>query len=252
MFMNLLQAAGLAQHKDLKQGDTDSLGHPFIPRLLDMAGSVPNVHDHVALDEGCCSDLRFWALLLDHWNGVTIFYNDLVNSSDSLQFYTDAVPSIRQNTPSSHEEEDEEDDGLLHAQLSIQWGQCEDPLHNLQLLMLKKGTEVEIDQQVIAEDLQPGFCQGVFEAAASGVIAPSRETSKKRTWTFEEANAVEMSLMSSTDSGKVPDEPSVHWKVYFLRLLRRGVQQVPCPSAPPAQLPRHSRRETFSWVWHAA
>lgn len=47
------------------------------------------------------------------------------------------------------------------------------------------------------------------------------------------------------------EEPSVHWKVYFLRLLRRGVQQVPCPSAPPGQLPRHSRRETFSWVWHA-
>lgn len=44
----------------------------------------------------------------------------------------------------------------------------------------------------------------------------------------------------------------MHWKVYFLRLLRRGVQQVPCPSAPPGQLPRHSRRETFSWVWHAA
>lgn len=48
------------------------------------------------------------------------------------------------------------------------------------------------------------------------------------------------------------EEPSVHWKVYFLRLLRRGVQQVPCPSVPPGQLPRHSRRETFSWVWHAA
>lgn len=48
------------------------------------------------------------------------------------------------------------------------------------------------------------------------------------------------------------EEPSVHWKVYFLRLLRRGVQQVPWPSAPPRQLPRHSRRETFSSVWHAA
>lgn len=48
------------------------------------------------------------------------------------------------------------------------------------------------------------------------------------------------------------EDPSVHWNVYFLRLLRRGVQQVPCPSAPPGQLPRHSKRETFSWVWHAA
>ncbi|KAL0203804.1 hypothetical protein M9458_001822, partial [Cirrhinus mrigala] len=44
------------------------------------------------------------------------------------------------------------------------------------------------------------------------------------------------------------EDPSVHWKVYFLRLLRRGAQQ----EVPSPQLPRHSKRETFSVLWHAA
>ncbi|XP_034446701.1 uncharacterized protein LOC117764756 [Hippoglossus hippoglossus] len=69
-------------------------GRSFISRLLDTATSIPNLHDEISLDEGCQSDLRFWSHLLDHWNGVTFFYEDLVHSSDSLQFFTDAAPSV--------------------------------------------------------------------------------------------------------------------------------------------------------------
>ncbi|KAK9543266.1 hypothetical protein VZT92_001057 [Zoarces viviparus] len=69
-------------------------GRSFISRLLDMASSVSKLHDLVYLDEGCRSDLRFWARLLDNWNGITFFYDDLVKSSDSLKFYTDAAPSV--------------------------------------------------------------------------------------------------------------------------------------------------------------
>ncbi|XP_053285407.1 uncharacterized protein LOC128446399 [Pleuronectes platessa] len=69
-------------------------GRSFISRLLDTASSVPNLHDKISLDEGCRSDLRFWSHLLDHWNGVTFFHDDLVNSSDSLQLFTDAAPSV--------------------------------------------------------------------------------------------------------------------------------------------------------------
>ena len=67
-------------------------GRSFVSRLLVLAKSVQN-RDTVVLDEGCHSDLRFWGLLCDEWNGISFFYNDFVESSDSLQFFTDAAPS---------------------------------------------------------------------------------------------------------------------------------------------------------------
>lgn len=69
-------------------------GRSFVSRLLVLANSVKNLRDTVVLDEGCRSDLRFWALLCDEWNGISFFYNDFVESSDSLQFFTDAAPSV--------------------------------------------------------------------------------------------------------------------------------------------------------------
>ncbi|XP_029912014.1 uncharacterized protein LOC115362289 [Myripristis murdjan] len=69
-------------------------GRSFISRLLDMAASVPNLRDKILLDDGCRSDLKFWSHLLNHWNGVSFFYDDLVYSSDSLKFFTDAAPSV--------------------------------------------------------------------------------------------------------------------------------------------------------------
>lgn len=68
-------------------------GRSFISRLLDLASSVPGLHDVLSLDDGCRSDLRFWSRLLDDWNGISFFYDDVVYSSDSLRFYTDAAPS---------------------------------------------------------------------------------------------------------------------------------------------------------------
>nr|XP_040033418.1 uncharacterized protein LOC120819784 [Gasterosteus aculeatus aculeatus] len=69
-------------------------GRSFISRLLDLASSVSRLHELVTLDHGCRSDLRFWSRLLDHWNGVTFFYNEIVESADSLQLFTDAAPSV--------------------------------------------------------------------------------------------------------------------------------------------------------------
>ncbi|XP_034086278.1 uncharacterized protein LOC117555511 [Gymnodraco acuticeps] len=69
-------------------------GRSFISRLLDTASGVKNLHDRVVLDEGFRSDLRFWSLLLDHWNGITFFYDDIVYSSDSMRLFTDAAPSV--------------------------------------------------------------------------------------------------------------------------------------------------------------
>lgn len=69
-------------------------GRSFISRLLFTASSVPGLHDQVFLDDGCRSDLRFWTRLLENWNGVSFFYDDVVRCSDSLLFFTDAAPSV--------------------------------------------------------------------------------------------------------------------------------------------------------------
>ncbi|XP_034437355.1 LOW QUALITY PROTEIN: uncharacterized protein LOC117759380 [Hippoglossus hippoglossus] len=69
-------------------------GHSFISRLIELAYSVQNLNDLVVLDEGCQADLRFWSLLCEEWNGISFFYNDFVESSDSIQFFTDAAPSV--------------------------------------------------------------------------------------------------------------------------------------------------------------
>ena len=69
-------------------------GRSFVSRLLELANSVQNLSDIIVLDEGCRSDLRFWGLLCDEWNGISFFYNDFVESSDCLQFFTDAAPSV--------------------------------------------------------------------------------------------------------------------------------------------------------------
>ena len=47
----------------------------------------------ISIDEGCRSDLRFWSLLLNDWNGISFFYNDEIETSVSLAFFTDAAPS---------------------------------------------------------------------------------------------------------------------------------------------------------------
>uniref|UniRef100_UPI0037E98D8A uncharacterized protein n=1 Tax=Semicossyphus pulcher TaxID=241346 RepID=UPI0037E98D8A len=69
-------------------------GRSFISRLLEMSSSVHNLYDVISLDKVCRSDLSFWSLLLEHWNSITFFYDDLVHSSDSLKFFTDAAPSV--------------------------------------------------------------------------------------------------------------------------------------------------------------
>ncbi|XP_054879603.1 LOW QUALITY PROTEIN: uncharacterized protein LOC129354134 [Poeciliopsis prolifica] len=68
-------------------------GRSFISRLLDLTNSVPSLLDQVSLDDGCRSDLHFWSKLLNHWNGISFFYDDIVLSAASIQFYTDTAPS---------------------------------------------------------------------------------------------------------------------------------------------------------------
>lgn len=69
-------------------------GRSFIARLLDLSKSVKDLKDIVTLDEGSRSDLRFWSLLLENWNGISFFHYDNLESSAALKLYTDAAPSV--------------------------------------------------------------------------------------------------------------------------------------------------------------
>ncbi len=69
-------------------------GRAFVSRLLDLSKTVKNLHDTVTLDEGCRSELQFWSLLLEKWNGVSFFYNDDMESSSAIKLFTDAAPSV--------------------------------------------------------------------------------------------------------------------------------------------------------------
>ena len=53
-------------------------GRSFVSRLLDAAKSVLHLRDNVLLDDGCRSDLRFWSVLCDRWNGISFFYHNSV------------------------------------------------------------------------------------------------------------------------------------------------------------------------------
>ncbi|XP_037627458.1 uncharacterized protein LOC119489294 [Sebastes umbrosus] len=69
-------------------------GRSFISRLLDLSKTVKNLHDMVSLDAGCRSELRFWSLLCKEWNGISFFYNEILETSLAIKLYTDAAPSV--------------------------------------------------------------------------------------------------------------------------------------------------------------
>lgn len=62
-------------------------GRSFISRLLDISKSVSHLHDLVFLDEGCRSDLQFWAKLCKFWNSISFFYHDHYETSPDLRFF---------------------------------------------------------------------------------------------------------------------------------------------------------------------
>ncbi len=69
-------------------------GRSFVSRLLDLSKTVKELHETIILDPGCLSDIRFWSLFLDEWNGISFFYNDKSETSASIEFFTDAAPSV--------------------------------------------------------------------------------------------------------------------------------------------------------------
>lgn len=57
-------------------------GRSFISRL-DLASSISNLCNQNSLDEGRCSDFKFWLLLMHQWNGISLFCYDTFCSTAS-------------------------------------------------------------------------------------------------------------------------------------------------------------------------
>lgn len=69
-------------------------GCAFISRLLDLSKTVLHLNYLITLDKGCFSELCSWTRLLNEWNEISFFYNGTFETSSSIQYFTDAAPSI--------------------------------------------------------------------------------------------------------------------------------------------------------------
>ncbi|RXN04501.1 poly [Labeo rohita] len=68
-------------------------GRPFISHLLSLASLVHALEDLISLSHACRNELRLWIMFLKQWNGLSLFYNNLVSSPIDIQLFTDAAPS---------------------------------------------------------------------------------------------------------------------------------------------------------------
>ncbi len=69
-------------------------GRPFVSHLLILASSTHALEDLISLSQECRDELRLWTLFLKQWNGLSLFYNNLISSPIDINLFTDAAPSI--------------------------------------------------------------------------------------------------------------------------------------------------------------
>ncbi len=69
-------------------------GRPFVSHLLILASSAHALEDLIPLSQECRDELRLWTLFLKQWNGLSLFYNNLISSPIDINLFTDAAPSI--------------------------------------------------------------------------------------------------------------------------------------------------------------
>ena len=65
---DLLSLLGLLHHAS----KVVPLGRTFLRRMIDTSMLATQNHHHIRLDYGFRSDLHWWSLFLDRWNGVRI------------------------------------------------------------------------------------------------------------------------------------------------------------------------------------
>jgi hypothetical protein len=65
-------------------------GRSFMSYLIKLSTTVPGLFDKVYLTSECRADLAMWAHFVNTWNGVSMFLDDNLSSSDNLHLFTDA------------------------------------------------------------------------------------------------------------------------------------------------------------------
>ena len=65
-------------------------GRPFLRRLIDLTIGVVKPHFHIRLNKEARLDLAALSLFLDSYNGTSLLINDLWESSEKLELFTDA------------------------------------------------------------------------------------------------------------------------------------------------------------------
>ncbi len=64
-------------------------GRTFLRRMIDLSSVAKELHHHIRLSRAFRSDLSWWALFLEHWNGVSLF-TSVVRGSSCTTLTTDA------------------------------------------------------------------------------------------------------------------------------------------------------------------
>ncbi|XP_033724564.1 uncharacterized protein LOC117314606 [Pecten maximus] len=62
----------------------------FVSHLIRCSTTVKHLHHYIRINNDCREDIRMWRQFLLHWNGVSMFYNTRVITSDDLRLFTDA------------------------------------------------------------------------------------------------------------------------------------------------------------------
>lgn len=65
-------------------------GRSFVSHIIKLSTTVKALHHHVKLNHEFREDVNMWLLFLKHWNGIGIFYDSLVTSTEAFKLYTDA------------------------------------------------------------------------------------------------------------------------------------------------------------------
>lgn len=65
-------------------------GRTFIRRLIQVASSTKYLHHHVCLSATAKRDIQWWLLFLPRWNGISLMPSPIVDTSESIQLFTDA------------------------------------------------------------------------------------------------------------------------------------------------------------------
>jgi len=69
-------------------------GRAFLRRLIDLTKVITKPRYHICISRGAKQDLTMWLQFLTEFNGKSFFLNDIWETSQTLQLFTDAAGSI--------------------------------------------------------------------------------------------------------------------------------------------------------------